>query len=121
MQQLFTNPECARVFLQAISVLVSIVGVVALWWQIAETRKRVTEASVRSFWAQLRSDRRQMDAEVTKIDIKQGDLERRREQLAKGIYTLSKLSEALEVDYPDAFPESFKREADKERETLKVA
>ncbi|TEU17901.1 MAG: hypothetical protein E3J21_07270 [Anaerolineales bacterium] len=119
MQQL--NPEWARVFLQAVSILVSIAGIVALVWQIRKTGQRVADASARFWWAQLRSERQQMEADVTKIDIEQGDLERRREQLAKGIYRVSLLSQLVESRYPDAFPDWFKEEADAKRDSPPVA
>jgi hypothetical protein len=115
-----TKYESAMVLLQIISVLVAIGGVAVLWWQIKETGKRVTDASIRSLWFQLRSDRRQMEADVTKIDIEQGEFKRRREQLKEGIRQASRLSEALETSYPDAFTRVFKEEADKERDSLQV-
>jgi hypothetical protein len=93
-----------------------------LAWQIREAGKRVSEASIRFLWAQLRSERQQMEADVTKIDIQgeKGDLRRRREQLAKGIYRVSWLSQALESRYSDVFPHSFKEEADKMRDSFPV-
>ena len=68
----------------------------------------------------MRSERWQMEADVTKIDIQGGDLERRREQLAKGIYRVSWLSQALENRYPDVFPDWFKEEADARRDSFPV-
>jgi hypothetical protein len=118
--RIFTDPEWARVFWQAVSVLVSALGVVALVLQIRATGKRVTEASIRFLWSQLRTERQQMEADVTKIDIEQGDLERRREQLAKGIYRVSWLSQAIESRYPDVFLDWFKEEADARRDSFPV-
>ena len=86
--RIFTDPDWARVFWQAVSVFVSFGGVLVLAWQIREAGRRVSEASIRFLWAQLRSERQRMEADVTKIDIQgeKDDLRRRREQLAKGIY-----------------------------------
>lgn len=118
--RIFTEHEWAMVFWRAISVFVSLVGIFVLAWQIRETGRRVSEASIRFLWAQLRSERQQMEANVTKIDIQGGDLARRREQLAKGIYRVSWLSQALESRYPDVFPDWLKEEADARRDSFPV-
>jgi len=120
--RIFTDPDWARVFWQAVSVFVSFGGVLVLAWQIREAGRRVSEASIRFLWAQLRSERQQMEADVTKIDIQgeKDDLKLRREQLTKGIYRVSWLSQALESRYSDIFPHWFKEEADEMRDSFPV-
>ena len=120
LSKLFTDPEWAKVCLQAVTVIVSILGVLAVVLQIRQTGKRVADASARFWWAQLRSERQQMEADVTKIDIERGDLERRREQLAKGAHRVSWLSQLVESRYTDAFPDWFKKEADAMRDSPPV-
>jgi hypothetical protein len=115
LSKLFTDPEWAKVCLQAVTVIVSIFGVLAVVLQIRQTGKRVADASARFWWAQLRSERQQMELDVTKIDIKLGELERRRAELAKGIHRVSYLSQLVESRYPEAFPDWFKKEADARR------
>jgi hypothetical protein len=115
--QLFTDLEQAKVFLQAMSVLVSVGGVILLVCQIRATGKHVADASIRFLWAQLRSERLQMEADVTKIDIKQNDSGRRRQQLENGIKRVSRLSQILETEYPDAFIEPLRREAAAQRDS----
>ena len=120
--RIFTDPDWARVFWQAVSVFVSFGGVLVLAWQIREAGRRVSEASIRFLWAQLRSERQQMEADVTKIDIQgeKDDLKLRREQLTKGIYRVSWLSQALESRYSDVFPDWLKEEADARRDSFPV-